>query len=153
MRGNCIVSNLFCGKNSGSDTRGVSLDNPENRSNPRCRETEAWISDLKKMIIYFRQFCLATFFFKPPSNIYKQNIINMLPVDTPPIVQLDEVTKGYVPRSMSNKAAFAPSTSTRFPEFNCWKSLGIIFTSFSLNKNGNFALLMLPVVKNWKPLV
>ena len=36
------------------------------------------------------------------------------PVHTPPTVQLDEVTNGYVPRSMSSKAALAPSTRTRF---------------------------------------
>jgi len=62
MRGNCIVSNLFCGKNSGSDTRGVSLDNPENRSDPRCWETEAWISYFKKWLSILDNFVKQRFF-------------------------------------------------------------------------------------------
>lgn len=38
------------------------------------------------------------------------------PVITPPIEQLLLVTYGYVPKSMSNIAALAPSTSTVLPD-------------------------------------
>jgi hypothetical protein len=38
------------------------------------------------------------------------------PVHTPPMEVEDDVTNGYVPKSMSSRSAFAPSTSTRFPE-------------------------------------
>ena len=37
------------------------------------------------------------------------------PVQTPPMVVEDEVTYGYVPKSMSSINAFAPSTRTFFP--------------------------------------
>ena len=38
------------------------------------------------------------------------------PVHTPPIVAEEEVTKGYVPKSMSSMSALAPSTRMRLPE-------------------------------------
>ena len=37
------------------------------------------------------------------------------PVQTPPMVVEDEVTYGYVPKSISNINALAPSTRIRFP--------------------------------------
>ena len=37
------------------------------------------------------------------------------PVQAAPAIGLDEVTKGYVPWSMSSMAPWAPSNSTRFP--------------------------------------
>lgn len=38
------------------------------------------------------------------------------PVHTPPMVVEEEVTKGYVPKSISSKSALAPSTRIRLPE-------------------------------------
>ena len=38
-----------------------------------------------------------------------------VPVQAPPEVGLDDVTKGYVPKSTSSKAPWAPSSNIDFP--------------------------------------
>jgi hypothetical protein len=56
------------------------------------------------------------------------------PVQTPPMVVEDEVTNGYVPKSISNINAFAPSTRTRFPE------LKAVWTYVTLSTTNGFNL-------------
>jgi hypothetical protein len=51
------------------------------------------------------------------------------PVQTPPTEVEDDVTKGYVPKSISSISAFAPSTSTRFPdEIALWMYMRLSMT-------------------------
>ena len=45
------------------------------------------------------------------------------PVQAPAQIVFDEVTKGYDPKSMSNKDPLAPSAKIFFPSFNAWKKV------------------------------
>src|SRR5690606_8671594 len=42
------------------------------------------------------------------------------PVQAPAAVVVDDVTKGYVPKSISNKEPCAPSARIDFPSFKAW---------------------------------
>jgi len=62
---------------------------------------------------------LVVYALATPIMVYTLSGLSPRPVDRPPTDVLDEVTYGYVPKSISNKVALAPSISSLFPDLYC----------------------------------
>ena len=63
------------------------------------------------------------------------------PVQTPPMVVDDDVTNGYVPKSMSSISAFAPSTRTFLFSDNALWMYTTLSMTYGLSRSASFYAL------------